>query len=123
LATSNIPPLASPVDAHKKAAVGQEDQLLPGVYEGLMKSSEPDSGGGDPSVRAAFGLPEHAVDFLNSGHQLLSLALIDVHFAGAAELCGFPESVVKVGECRQVLRLEVVGPKDQEFFLGLLCLL
>ena len=86
----------------------------------LMKSSESDSGGGHPGVIAAFGLPEHAVDFLHCCHQLFGFALIDVHLAGAAELRRFPEGVVEIGEGCQVLRLEVVGPKNQEFFLGFL---
>ena len=85
-----------------------------------MKSSEPDSGGGHPGVRAAFGLPEHAVDFLNSGEKLFRFALVDVHLAGAAKFRRFPEGVVEIGERCQVLGLEVVGPKDQEFLLGLL---
>ena len=78
------------------------------------------SGGGDPGVVAALGLPEHAVDFFNSSHQFLGFALVDVHLAGAAKLGRFPEGVVEIGERGEVLWLEVVGPKDQEFFLGLL---
>ena len=56
------------------------------------------------------------MDFLNSSHQFFCLALIDVHFAGAAKLGCFPEGVVQVGEGGEVLGLEVVGPKDQQFF-------
>ena len=90
------------------------------MVEILMKSSEPDSGGGDPGITAALGLPEHAVDFFNSSEKLFRFALVDVNLAGAAKFRRFPEGVVEIGECRQVLRLEVVGPKDQEFVLGLL---
>ena len=90
------------------------------MVEILMKSSEPDSGGGDPGITAALGLPEHAVDFLNSSEKLFRFALVDVHLAGAAKFRRFPEGVVEIGERGQVLGLEVVGPKDQEFFLGLL---
>ena len=86
----------------------------------LINSSEPDSGGGYPGITAAFGLPEHAMDFLNSGEKLFCFALVDMHLAGAAQFCRFPEGVVEIGERCQVLGLEVVGPKDQEFILGLL---
>ena len=85
-----------------------------------MKSSGPGSGGGDPGSTAALGLPEHAVDFLNSSEKLFRFALVDVHLAGAAKFRSFPEGVVEIGERCQVLGLEVVGPEDQEFFLGLL---
>jgi len=85
-----------------------------------MKSSGPGSGGGDPGITAALGLPEHAVDFLNSSEKLFRFALVDVHLAGAAKFRSFPEGVVEIGERGQVLGLEVVGPEDQEFFLGLL---
>ena len=80
------------------------------MVEILMKSSEPDSGGGDPGITAALGLPEHAVDFLNSSEKLFRFALVDVHLAGAAKFRRFPEGVVEIRERGQVLGLEVVGP-------------
>ena len=120
MATSNTPPLASRVDGHKKAAVGPKDPLLQEMVEFLMKSSVLDSGGGYPGISAAFGLPEHVVDFLHSGEKLFCFALVDVYLAGTTKFCRFPEGVVEIGERCQVLGLEVVGPKDQKFFLGLL---
>ena len=120
LATSNTPSLASAVVDHKKTAAGRGDLLLQEMVERLRKSSGADSGGGDPGITAAFGLPEHAVDFFDSGEKLFSLALVDMNLAGAAKFRRFPERVVEIGERCQVLGLEVIGPKDQEFFLGLL---
>ena len=66
------------------------------MVERLKKSSEPDSGSGYPGITAAFGLPEHAMDFLNSGEKLFCFALVDMHLAGAAKFCRFPEGVVAV---------------------------
>ena len=63
------------------------------------------------------------MDLFDGSHQLLSLALIDVHLAGAAEFRRFPEGVVKIWECCQMLRLEIVGPENQQFLLGLLGLI
>ena len=47
----------------------------------------------------------------------LGFPLIDVHLAGTAELGCLPEGVVQVGECRQMIGLEVIGPEDQQPFL------
>jgi hypothetical protein len=63
------------------------------------------------------------VDFLNGSHQFLSFGLVNVDLAGAAEFGGFPEGVVQIGEGGQVLRLEIVGPQDQQFLFGLLSFL
>jgi len=77
------------------------------------------SGCRHPGVVAAFGLPKHAVDFLNGSHQFLSFGLIDVHLAGTAEFGCFPEGVVEIREGGEVIRLEVVGPEDHQLLLGL----
>ena len=81
------------------------------------------SAGGDPGVSTAFRFPEHVVNGLHSLEKFVGFALVHMNLAGAAELGGIPECGVQLGECSQVLRLEVIGPENQQLLLGLLSLL
>ena len=62
---------------------------------------------------AVLGVPEEVVDLLHGVHQLVGSLKAHVHLDGGAELGSLPESVVQLGEGGEVLRLEVVSPKDE----------
>ena len=58
------------------------------------------------------------MDVLDGCHQIIGRIHIDTLLDGRAQLRGIPELFMQVRGLFQMLRLEVVGPEDEQLFLG-----